>query len=92
MLGTMTGPDVVDIMASVAVDPDEADRADMRWAIQMEASHAFSGATKPLPTLWWLQQLPWRPEYVSEADRAAMEAERARVMAEFARIQKEKHG
>lgn len=81
----MTSREFTESLAFELVEPDEAERADVRWAVQMEAMHAFAGSAKPLPPLWWLQQLPWRPEYVSPEERVRRQAERDRQMGEFHR-------
>lgn len=83
-LGDMTGPEAVQMLASARLDPDEEERADIRWALQMEALLWLGRAEKSHPALYWLQQLPWRPEFVSREERLRMEQQRARQMAEFA--------
>ena len=79
----MTANEAVQMMASARLDPDEADRADIRWAMGLEAQHAFAGAKKPLSTEFWLSQLPWRPEFLTAAERQALADRRVAMLAKF---------
>lgn len=91
MLGSMSGLDVVAMMASASLDPEEEERADIRWAVQMETVVALTPNVKgSYPPLYWLQRLPWRDEFVSAEQRVADEAKRERTMAEFAKAYRER--
>ena len=82
-LGEMTATEAVQMLASSRLDPDETERADVRWAIGMEASHAFAGSQRPLKTEYWLSLLPWRPEHLTPEERRELERKREAMMMEF---------
>lgn len=82
-LGDMTAAEAVEMTASARLDPDEEERADIRWAFGMEARHAFAGAQRPLRAEYWLSLLPWRPEFLSLDERQALRDKHDAVMAKF---------
>ncbi len=86
----MTANQAVEMMASARLDPEEADRADIRWAIGMEVQAALAGAKDNYPSRYWLSLLPWRPEHLTPAQRADIQARRDQTMAEFAQAHRER--